>query len=351
MNFKSNNLKEFRITTGLLIDVRSPDEYYKGHMPNSINIPIFNNEERSIIGKKYKIYGREVAVREGFKIIENKIEKLIKKFICIKNEYIISNIDKFSIDNDIRIYCARGGMRSQSMHWLLDKFDYPCITLNGGYKTYRNWVLSNFEQKQKIIVIGGKTGTRKTKLLNKLKTLDYQILDFESLANHRGSSFGGLGMKDQPTNEQYENLIAEELYKFNKKDYIFVEAESPNIGKNRIPHELYKQMKISKRIEIIRDEKIRIRELINTYSQYQKNDLKESVLKISKRLGPQRTKFAIYSIDNEDWENVCKSVLDYYDRCYEYELKDKVNVKILDMKLRSDNEIINEIINIYQYLN
>ena len=344
MNFKSNDLKEFRKTKGLLIDVRSPDEYYKGHMPNSINIPIFNSYERSIIGKKYKNSGREIAVREGFKIIENKIDKLIKEFILIKKNFLISTIDKFSNDKYIKIYCARGGMRSQSMHWLLEKFNYPCITLDGGYKTYRNWVLNTFEDKQEIIVIGGKTGTRKTKILNKLKSLDYQILDFESHANHRGSSFGGLGMKDQPSNEQYENLLAEDLSKFNKKNFIFVEAESPNIGKNRIPHAFYKQMQNSKRIEIKRDESIRIKELINTYSKYQKKDLKKSVLKISKRLGPQRTKSAIDSIDNEDWENVCKSVLDYYDRCYEHELKDKEDVKILDMKLRADHEIINEII-------
>ena len=344
MNFKSNDLKEFRKTKGPLIDVRSPEEYYKGHMPNSINIPIFNNEERSVVGKKYKISGREIAVREGFKIIENKIDKLLKKFILIKKEFLISSIDNYSNDNNIKIYCARGGMRSQSMLWLLEKFNYPCVTLNGGYKTYRNWVLYRFKDKQKIIVIGGKTGTRKTKILNKLKSLDYQILDFESLANHRGSSFGGLGMKEQPTNEQYENLIAENLHKMNKDNFIFVEAESPNIGKNRIPNELFKQMNNSKRIEIIRSESIRIKELINTYSKYQKNDLKESVLKISKRLGPQRTKSAIVSIDNEDWENVCKSVLDYYDRCYEHELKDKQDVKILDMKLKTDTEIINEII-------
>ena len=103
-------------------------------------------------------------------------------------------------------------------------------------------------------------------------------------------------------------------------------------------------MKNSKRIEIIRDEKIRIEELVNTYSKYPKVDLKESVLRISKRLGPQRTKSAINSIDNENWENVCKSVLEYYDRCYEHELKDKEDVKILDMKLMNDHEIINEII-------
>ena len=346
MNFKSNDLKEFRKSKGLLIDVRSPEEYYKGHMPNSISIPIFNNEERSIIGKKYKYSGRENAVREGFKIIENKIDKIINKFILIKKEFQISTIDKTANDTYIKIYCARGGMRSQSMLWLLEKFHYPCITLNGGYKTYRNWVLNIFKDRQKIIVIGGKTGTRKTKILEKLKALGYQILDFENLANHRGSSFGGLGMKEQPTNEQYENLIAEDLNKFNKKKIIFVEAESANIGKNRIPHELYKQMKNSKRIEIIRNEKIRIKELINTYSKYKKNDLKESVLKITKRLGPQRTKSAINSIDNEDWENVCKSVLDYYDRCYEHELKDKKDVNVLDMNLRTDYEIINEIIKI-----
>ena len=343
MNFKSNDLKEFRKTKGPLIDVRSPDEYYKGHMPNSINIPIFNNEERSIIGKKYKNFGREIAVREGFKIIENKIEKLIQEIILIKDEFI-SNEAKFLNGENIKIYCARGGMRSQSMLWLLEKFKYQCVTLNGGYKTYRNWVLNLFKEKQKLIVIGGKTGTRKTKILNKLKSLDYQILDFESLANHRGSSFGGLGMIEQPTNEQYENLISEELNKFNNLKLIFVEAESPNIGKNRIPHELYKQMKSSKRIEIIRDEIVRIDELVNTYSKYKKNDLKKSVLKISKRLGPQRTKSAIDSIDNEDWENVCKSVLDYYDRCYEHELKDKKDVKILNMGNKTDNEIINEII-------
>ena len=345
MNFKSNNLKEFRKTKGPLIDVRSPDEYYKGHMPNSINIPIFNNEERSIIGKKYKLSGREIAVREGFKIMENKIDNLIEEFILIKEKFFNSTSNKFSCKENIKIYCARGGMRSQSMFWLLEKFKYPCVTLNGGYKTYRNWVLNCFKDKQKIIVIGGKTGTRKTKILKKLKSLEYQIIDFESLANHRGSSFGGLGMIDQPTNEQYENLISEDLDKCNKLKYVFVEAESPNIGKNRIPHELYKQMRNSKRIEIIRDERIRIDELVNTYSKYEKNDLKNSVLRISKRLGPQRTKYAIDSIEKEDWENVCKSVLDYYDRCYEHELSSKKDVKFLKMEGKTDIEIIKEILN------
>ncbi len=344
MNFKSNDLEEFRKNKGPLIDVRSPEEYYKGHMPNSINIPIFNNEERTIVGKKYKHSGREKAVLEGFKIIETKLDTLIEKFFQEKDKYLNLNRGNQLDEIAIRVYCARGGMRSQSICWLLNKFNYPCLILNGGYKVYRNWVLKTFSTNFKIYVIGGKTGTRKTKILNKLKSLNFQIIDFESLANHRGSSFGGLGMIAQPSNEQFENLIAEILYKTNRKNYIFVEAESPNIGKNRIPHQFYKQMIISNRIEIVRDKKLRIEELINTYSSFTKNELKDAVLKITKRLGPQRTKSALDGIEKEEWEVVCNSVLEYYDKCYEYELKNKENVKILRMGLSNDDEIIKEIL-------
>ena len=41
MYFKRKELKKFSSFKGPLIDVRSPGEYYKGHMPNSINIPLF----------------------------------------------------------------------------------------------------------------------------------------------------------------------------------------------------------------------------------------------------------------------------------------------------------------------
>ena len=54
MYFKRKELEKFRSFKGPLIDVRSPNEYYKGHLPNSINIPLFDNDERSIIGTIYK---------------------------------------------------------------------------------------------------------------------------------------------------------------------------------------------------------------------------------------------------------------------------------------------------------
>ena len=343
MYFKRKELEKFRYFKGPLIDVRSPSEYYKGHMPNSINIPLFDDDERSIIGTIYKKEGRKKAVIEGLKFFEKKMELLLDNlFMSIESYKTIPNKNN---EFFIRIYCSRGGMRSQSIAWLLEKYKLNPITLKGGYKIYRRWVLDSFSKKLNIVVIGGKTGTGKTRLLSLLEKYKYQTIDLEGFACHRGSTFGGLGMKEQPSNEQFENKIAEKLYSFKISNNIFVEAESANIGKCKIPHEFFNQMKNSRRIEIIRSESNRLDELIDTYSVFKKEELQESVLRIKKRLGPQRTKIALESINNERWDLVCKSVLDYYDKCYEYEKVGKTNIKILDLTDKKYDESILELVN------
>ena len=236
-------------------------------------------------------------------------------------------------------------MRSQSIAWLLEKYKLKPITLKGGYKTYRRWILDCFSKKWDILIIGGKTGSGKTRLLSLLEKYKYQTIDLEGFACHRGSTFGGLGMKEQPSNEQFENKIAEKLYSFKTMNNIFVEAESANIGKCKIPHEFFNQMKKSRRIEIIRSESNRLDELIDTYSAFKKDELKDAVQRIKKRLGPQRTKIALESIDNEKWDLVCRSVLDYYDRCYEYEKVGKENITLLDLTDKNYDEKILDLIN------
>jgi len=342
MYFKRKELEKFRSFKGPLIDVRSPSEYYKGHMPNSINIPLFDNDERSIIGTIYKKEGRKKAVIEGLKFFEKKMELLLDNLFMSIDSY--KNIPK---NNEffVRIYCSRGGMRSQSIAWLLEKYKLNPITLKGGYKIYRRWVLDRFSKKLNIVVIGGKTGTGKTRLLSLLEKYKYQTIDLEGFACHRGSTFGGLGLKEQPSNEQFENKIAEKLNSFKFSNNIFIEAESANIGKCKIPHEFFNQMKHSRRIEILRSESNRLDELIDTYSVFKKEELQESVLRIKKRLGPQRTKIALESINNEKWDLVCRSVLDYYDKCYEFEKVGKTNIRLLDLTDKKYDERILELIN------
>ena len=344
MYSKSEELEKFMKLNGPLVDVRSPGEYYKGNMPNSINIPLFDNEERSEIGTIYKNHGKEKAVIKGLEFFSKKVENILKNLFEAINFYKSDNYNSKLEEPILKIYCSRGGMRSQSISWLLEKFNLKNITLKGGYKSYRKWTLDSFNINWEIVVIGGKTGTGKTKLLKLLDKNNYQIIDLEALACHRGSTFGGLGMVKQPSNEQFENLIAEKLKEFKKDNKILVEAESANIGKCKIPHQLFSQMKKAERIEIIKSDKNRLEELVKTYSIYEVDDLKDAVIRINKRLGPQRTKIAIDSINNKDWETVCKSVLSYYDKCYEHEKIGKKNIKVVDMTNIYDDQITMELI-------
>ena len=317
---------DFRNLTSPIIDVRSPSEYSKGHWPGAINIPLFTNSEREIIGKSYKKESRLKAIFNGLKITMPKTTKFLEIIMQATSKQVKGN-------KSLRIYCWRGGMRSNSFAWLARTIGIKTYLLKGGYKNYRKWVLNQFESDLPIRLIGGKTGTGKTDLLNYINDEKIFVIDLEGIANHRGSSFGSLGMKRQPSTQQFENILAESLDKFHASNAIeiWLEAESSNLGKCRIPNSLYTKMKKAPTIEIIKTKNERIENLVNVYSQNSQNELKEAVNRISKRLGPQRTKEALVAIETKDWSEACKAMLDYYDKCYEYELDKIKNINTIDL--------------------
>ena len=205
-------------------------------------------------------------------------------------------------------------MRSSAFAWLARTIGIRTYLLKGGYKNYRKWVLNQFEADLPIRLLGGKTGTRKTDLLNYINEENIHVIDLEGIANHRGSSFGSLGMKEQPSTQQFENILAESLDSFQKNSAteIWLEAESSNLGKCRIPNSLYTKMKKAPIIEIIKDKDERVKNLVHVYSQNSQTELNNSVNRISKRLGPQRTKEALTAIKRKEWSKACESMLDYY---------------------------------------
>ena len=317
---------DFRNLTNPIVDVRSPREFCQGHWPGAINIPLFSDNEREIIGKSYKRESRLKAILNGLKITLPNTSKLLK--IIVQTTKTEEGVEK-----SLRIYCWRGGMRSSAFAWLARTIGIKTYLLIGGYKSYRKWVLNQFEADLPIRLIGGKTGTRKTDLLNYIHKENIHIIDLEGLANHRGSSFGSLGMEDQPTTQQFENLLAESLYNFQKNNAneIWLEAESSNLGKCRIPNNLYTKMKKAPILEIIKGKNERVENLVNLYSQNSQSELKDAVNRISKRLGPQRTKEALNAIEKKEWSKACEAMLDYYDKCYEYELKKTTNINTVNL--------------------
>ena len=298
--------------SGPVVDVRTPAEFAQGHIPGARNLPLFSDGERAEVGTTYKQQGRQKAVQLGLALVGPKLAALGSTLTAWSAE---------TAGAPLRIHCWRGGMRSGSVAWLADTLDLPCTLLEGGYKAYRRWVLVQLEQRWPLRLLGGRTGTGKTDLLLALRDRGVAVLDLEGLAHHRGSSFGNLGLPPQPSNEHYENRIAAVLRAQAEATAIWVEAESVQVGRCRVPAGLWRQMQQAPLLEIQRPLEERLRHLVAVYGVQDPEALAEATSRIGKRLGPQRTAAALEAIARRDWSEACRQMLDYYDRCYDRELE------------------------------
>lgn len=304
--------------TSLLVDVRSPHEYQKAHIPGAQSLPLFSDEERAIIGTAYKQLGRPTAVNEGLKFFSSSMQALQEKALSLVSDENKTNPIFF-------LYCWRGGMRSNAVAWLLSLYGYQVFVLDGGYKAYRHWVLSRFEKTSKFKVIGGYTGSGKTELLNALPERKKSIIDLESLAHHKGSSFGDLGMPPQPTQEMFENRLANELGKIaDEKEPVWIEDESRNIGRVQIPLALWNQMRRSELVFLEIPFEKRLGHILKNYGVFEREDLKTAILRIQKRLGGQATADAIEYLENGDIGKCFDILLHYYDKLYRNSLEKRL---------------------------
>lgn len=301
----------FLAANGPLLDVRSPAEFAQGHIPGAINLPLFDDAERAEVGTIYKQQGREAAVRRGLALVGPRLEALAAR---------LAESAQASPGQPLRLHCWRGGMRSDSVAWLAGRLGLPTLLLQGGYKAYRQWVLARFERPWPLRLLGGRTGTGKTELLLALRERGVAVLDLEGLAHHRGSSFGGLGLPPQPSSEHYENRLAAGLQALEGAGEIWLEAESAQVGRCRIPRGLWTQMQAAPVLELRRPLEWRLQQLVAVYGIQAPAELTAATERIARRLGPQRTRQALEAIARADWAEACRQMLDYYDRCYDHEL-------------------------------
>ena len=297
-------LKEAKDT--IVLDVRSEAEYKQGHFPSAINLPLLNNEERKIVGTTYKQVGREASVIKGFELVGHKFADYIKL------------VQKLSPSKKISVYCWRGGMRSNTMGWLLQLSDFNVTVLKGGYKTFRNWALEILKEERNVIILGGKTCTGKTELLKKLKEKGEQVIDLEQLACHKGSTFGALGQAAQPSNEHFENVLALEWYAYNNKNVIWLENESNRIGGIKIPDTVFEMMRKAKLIDVELPMEQRLKRVLDEYGVFSVELLEEGTKRLEKRLGNLRMTQSISFLKENKLEQWAKMMLDYYDDAYEH---------------------------------
>ncbi len=295
-----------------IIDVRSPAEFEKGHIPGAFNIPLFSNEERARIGTSYKQQGKDPAVLLGLEIVGPRLASFVKQAAVLTRE------------KKVLVHCWRGGMRSSSFAWLLNTSGIEAVTLRGGYKAYRHLVQKSFEKKLNLIVLGGETGSGKTDILKQIALRGEQMLDLEGFAHHKGSSFGALGQLPQPSSEAFENHLSDALRKLDTSKRIWVEDESRSIGRVFIPDPFWIQMKTAPLICIELSKNVRIGRLLAEYGLFSKQELEAAVLRIQKRLGGLATKQCLEALAAGELGVVADITLTYYDKAYNHSaLKNK----------------------------
>jgi len=322
-----------------LIDVRAPIEFHKGAFVHAVNFPILDDKQRELVGTKYKQEGNSAAVVLAEQLIKNEGKE---QRVALWQEYVVQH-------PNAKLYCFRGGQRSQISQEWLQEVGINITRLKGGYKAFRNYLMQQTEQisaQTPTLILGGRTGSGKTILLNKLQN----SIDLEGIANHRGSSFGGFS-NEQPSQIDFENNLAYKLIQFHHKNFnkLILEHESHNIGKSFIPKPIYQnlmqgelillQTPLDTRANITYDEYV-----VAAIHEYQKSfaekglelwakSVKTGLKRIEKRLGSQHYNelatlfeyaYAKHGTSQakelyQEW--ITKLLTLYYDPMYDYQIQ------------------------------
>ncbi|MFM7823567.1 MAG: tRNA 2-selenouridine(34) synthase MnmH [Bacteroidota bacterium] len=318
----------------VIIDARSESEFAHAHIPGAINIPILNDEERKLVGTEYKQKGKEAAVHLGFRLVGPRFHEIITDTIARAGK------------KNLLLYCWRGGMRSNILGWLLSINGFSVKLLNGGYKSFRNFVLNTNAHPRNFIVLGGATGSGKTETLAHLTLHGQAVIDLEAIANHKGSAFGLLGRGQQPSNEQFENRLALKLRSYEVGEWIWVENESRTIGCCALPEAFYNQMRKSPVVELNVSLEVRMQRITQEYGSFSIEELTFCSEKVKKRLGPQHLKMALELLHGGDFQGWLRILMEYYDKQYSYgnQQRDSSSIFSLDTNMQDIDLLAQKII-------
>ena len=337
MKSKHKKIKKWENKTfDTIIDVRSPLEYEEDHIIGSINCPVLDDQERIIVGTIYKKKSTFKAKIIGSSLTARNIAKHIEeKFINQQGSW------------QPLVYCWRGGQRSKAFSIILSEVGWRTCQLEGGYKKYRNEVinfLNRIGSKLKIILISGKTGSAKTKILQNIKLQGGQILDLENLANHKGSLLGKIPGLKQPSQKLFESKLYHQIKQLDLRKNVYIEAESSKIGNIHIPKTIWAKMIVSPRIEIEADLELRSSFLLKDYRYMCENPelIKPIIYGLKNRLSKKLINDWLELITKKLWLDLTKSFLEnHYDPSYSSNTikNDRKVIKKIQAKSFSKEEI------------
>ena len=292
------------------VDTRTREEFEEFHIPGAYNVPLFTVEERKEVSKVYYEKGEKEARLYALKIVGPKLHQMVEEIKEIKER-----------EGKVVVYCWRGGLRSLAVAAICNLAGVNVPRLIGGYRAFRQYILKRMGEllkNKKLIVLYGPTGSGKTRIIRTLKEKGYPVIDLEGLAGHRGSVFGGIGLK-QPSQKMFDALLWQEVERLKESPCILVEGESRKIGRLFIPEPFWEAMQKGEKIfvELPLEERVKISMEDYGVNRFSPEVYLESLSRIKKILGDEKYREVKSLIEEKRYrEAVSELMVNYYDKLY-----------------------------------
>jgi len=335
-----------------IVDLRSPGEFAQDHLPGALNRPLFDDQERALVGTLYKQASPDAAFAEARGLVLQTIESLVRGVAeaagrDAPREDLVALVERFTeaglegiqraLRFDVRdevprgslvVHCWRGGMRSASVARLLRELGWQNVfVLEGGYKRYRRQVLEELEgwQAPPSFVLRGMTGVGKTLVLRELEALrPGWTLDLEELAGHRSSILGMVGL--EPCNQKtFDSRLASRL----RAGFVgpcVLEGESRKVGDSIVPASVWSALRGGVHLRLEASTERRVEVLIEDYlaRDTSRDELRLQLPFIEERLGPSAWQGELTRRldDGREGELVELLLEHYYDPLYAHSERD-----------------------------
>lgn len=273
-----------------LIDLRSPSEFGQDHLPGALNVPLFDDLERALIGTLYRqsspaaafeegrlrtrakisAFAREIARHCGFGLPEVDLEQRVEQLTTLGIARLERELESAVVEpgrDSVVLYCWRGGLRSRAVVAFLRGLGRAeVLGLEGGYRSYRRCVRAHVEgwSAPPSFVLRGLTGVGKTLVLRALeRRRPGWTLDLEGMAGHRSSILGMVGL--QPASQKLFESRLSRRFTLGFDGLVVIEGESRKVGDLILPAPVWRAIDQGVGLELVAGLERRVRVLLDDY--------------------------------------------------------------------------------------
>jgi tRNA 2-selenouridine synthase len=336
-----------------VIDLRAPKEFTEDHVLGAHNAPLFDDDERAMVGTLYRRRGQEPAFEAGVRITQAKIAELVARIASTAGlaappmdvlEERVRALTEGGVhaletrlgaepldvlpERALVLCCWRGGLRSQSVAALFRSLGFDsAVFVEGGYKAWRAVVRESVSawKSPPSFVLRGLTGVGKTLVLRELeRQRPGWTLDLEGLAGHRSSILGMVGL--EPVNQKTFDRRLFERLREGFPGLVVVEGESRKVGDIVLPESVWSAVHGGTGIELTASVERRVEVLIDDYLAVEGNreHLARQLPYIEQRLGEKKFDAVLTGMlaDGREAELVELLLERYYDPLYTHSERD-----------------------------